>query len=160
MQLSQRLKEKAIRETERAGFVLCYDPEPYSTVIADLQDVFRILLEEISSTPLEALFLFDMKDQSRVCDGWSNTTTTPEGEQFSAIGLSLQAIDRGADYLQFLFIHELTHLMLPAECNHGEDFHSLLDYLLDKFNRATGKHLVNDYMGYHRNATRGHRTRD
>ena len=147
------------------GYKLCFDPGQYRIIEKALKDVFRILHEEIERTPLVLLFLYDMDEQPtkelRSCDGRSNVTTTPEGKQYGAIGLSTQAIEEGTDYLQFLFIHELTHLMLPAECDHDEDYHSVLNYLLDKFNKASGKQLVNDYCGYKpRKALRGHRARD
>jgi hypothetical protein len=156
---------KEMYEVSHAGFKLCFDPEQYGKTEKALKDVFRILHEEIDSTPLELLFLYDMDEQPaeelRSCDGRSNVTTTPEGEKYGAIGLSTQAIEAGTDYLQFLFIHELTHLMLPEECDHNEDYHSVLNYLLDKFNKATGKQLVNDYYGYNPNKPlRGHKARD
>lgn len=143
-------KARAVFEMNRQGFVFCFDREKYALARKYLRQPMEVLREEVESTPLSLLFLYDQERQSvedfRECDGRANVTTEPSGAAFASIAMSTQALAEGEDYFVFLFAHELAHLMLPIRYNHEDTYHSVLDFLLDKINKATGKKIKNDYL--------------
>jgi hypothetical protein len=72
---------------------------------------------------------------------WMKETDT--GTIF-AIGVSIDAMNLGADYCRFVFLHELAHLVAWEE--HGGDFHERLGKMLDVYNREMGNNLSNDFL--------------
>ncbi len=99
---------------------------------------------------LSAIYLYRQSEQAterlRKCDGiiWKDVTTDGNGTLY-AVGLSVEAVEKGEAYVQFLFLHELAHI--PAPCapdEHGPQFRREMARLLDRFNRATGSTLEDE----------------
>ena len=111
--------------------------------LRDMPRVFPELVRQIN-----AIYLFEMGRQKtellRKCDGilWRDVTLDGFGTLY-AVGISLEAIERGREYTQFLFLHELVHVQTGGD--HGPEFHKCLDSLIKRFNRYTGSHIINDY---------------
>lgn len=61
-----------------------------------------------------------------------------------AVGISLEAIERGKEYTELLFLHELAHIFGGGE--HSTEFHRELDRMIERFNKETGSRIVNDYL--------------
>ncbi len=85
-------------------------------------------------------------ERLRRCDGiiWRDVTTDGNGTLY-AVGLSVEAAEKGETYVQFLFLHELAHIPVPcAPDEHGPQFRREMARLLGRFKRATGSTLENE----------------
>ena len=147
---------RALRRIRRQGVIMCCDPAELIRVKKCILPVFWALEEVIRTAPLVALYLYRQVDQPpglrttggtpmRSVDGIAWKDVTRDRGELHAIGLSCEALDRGPEYTQFLFLHELTHVLGNGE--HSPEFHQQLDRLIEQFNRRTGGHVVNDYFG-------------
>lgn len=147
---------RVIRWIVRQGVAMCDDPTEQKRARDILLPVFWALEDVIRPVPLVALYLYRQADQlpslrttsgtpMRDVDGISWRDVTADRGSLHAIGVSCEAIDKGATYAQMVFIHELTHIFAGGE--HNTEFHKLLDRLIARFNAATGSSLVNDRFG-------------
>ena len=99
--------------------------------------------------PVSGLYLYD----HRQCSGdffeaeaiCSNQVHTKTGEKRSIIGLDIEPVRRGGEYLAFLLLHEIAHAATAA-AGHGGHFHQYLDYMILTFNQKYGTSLENDYI--------------
>lgn len=67
--------------------------------------------------------------------------TTNAGTLY-AVGLSVEAVGRGEMYLQRLFIHELTHIIVPCKPGmHSTEFYKEHKKLLRRYDTLTGSCL-------------------
>lgn len=79
--------------------------------------------------------------------------TTEDGVILFAIAISTSAASVGENYLLMCILHELTHSEMILESKwdeeniHSMTFHRILDGFIEKHNRETGRHIVNDYYG-------------
>ena len=111
--------------------------------LRDMPVVFPELVGELS-----AIYLYRQGEQEterlRKSDAiiWKDVTLDGFGTLY-AIGVSLEAIERGKEYVQLLFLHELCHVRISGD--HSTKFHRELDRMIDRFNQETGSHIVNDY---------------
>lgn len=140
----------------RQGVTMCADSAKKDQVAEYLLPVFQAMEDIIRPLPLVAVYLYRQEDQPpglmttdgkpmREVDGISwKDVTTDKGELY-AIGLSLEAIGRGPEYLRFLFLHELAHIF--GGVDHSWRFHRQLDRLIAEFNQRTGGNIVNDRCG-------------
>lgn len=90
---------------------------------------------------LSAVYLYRQSEQADgSMDGilWRDVTRDGNGVLY-AVGLSVEAVERGKEYTQFLFIHELAHILAPGE--HEPPFQQIVAALLDRFNSETGSSL-------------------
>lgn len=133
---------------------MCCDPAARQKSAEYLLPVFRALEDLIRSVPLTALYLYRQAEQPpglqtdsgtpmRDVDGIQWTDATLDRGKLYAIGISVEALERGQWYTQFLFLHELAHIFSGGE--HTEEFHQCLDGLIEQVNKYTGGHIVNDY---------------
>lgn len=103
--------------------------------------VFPELVEQLRS-----IYLYRQSEQSNTYsayDGilWKNVTLDGRGT-LCAIGLSVEAVAQGPQYLQWLFIHELCHILAPcAPGTHSAEFHTAYQKLLQRYDKATGSCL-------------------
>lgn len=137
---------RVLRWIERQGAVFYpgkLERETAKRYLRDVPVVFPELVGELS-----AIYLYRQDEQAterlRKSDAiiWKDVTLDGFGTLY-AVGISLEAIERGEEYTQFLFLHELAHVISGGE--HTPEFHRQLDRLIDQFNRRTGGHLSNDY---------------
>lgn len=137
---------RVLRWIERQGAVFYsgkLERETAKRYLRDMPVVFPELVGELS-----AIYLYRQSEQAtehlRKCDGiiWRDVTMDGFGTLY-AVGISLEAIERGKEYTELLFLHELCHIHVSGD--HGPEFHRELDRLIEQFNRRTGEHLVNDY---------------
>lgn len=67
---------------------------------------------------------------------WKDVTTN--AGVLYAVGLSVEAIGLGEMYLQRLFVHELTHIIVPCKPGtHSTEFHVTCQKLLHQYDKAT-----------------------
>lgn len=137
---------RVLRWIERQGAVFYpgkLERETAKRYLQDMPVVFPELVGELS-----AVYLYRQSEQAterlRKCDGiiWRDVTLDGFGTLY-AIGISLEAIERGKEYTQFVFLHELAHVHVGGD--HSTEFHRELDRMIEQFNRRTVGHLSNDY---------------
>lgn len=147
---------RVLRWIKRQGVVMCCDSTEQERAKEFLLPVFRVLEDTIRVLPLCAVYLYRQSDQPPTlrttsgiliqdADGITWIDATPDRGRLYAVGLSAEALDRGREYFQFLFLHELAHVLCGGD--HGAEFHKHLDMLIDRFNAATGSTVRNDYQG-------------
>lgn len=155
---------RVLRWIKRQGVLMCCDSTEHERAKEFLLPVFRILEDTIRVTPLCAVYLYRQSDQPPTLRATSGTPmqdvdgiewvdVTPDRGRLHAIGLSAEALDRGREYFQFLFLHELAHVLCGGD--HGPEFHACLDGFIARFNVATGASVKNDYQGLPETAVRG-----
>lgn len=146
--------QRVLRWIQRSGVVVCWDPVPRKTVAQYLLPVFQALREAIHPLPLVCIYLYRQAEQPpglqtgsgtpmRDVDGIQWTDATLDRGKLFAIGISVEALERGQEYIQFLFMHEMAHIFSGGE--HTEEFHQCLDGLIEQVNKYTGGYIVNDY---------------
>lgn len=113
-----------------------------------IRSVFAAEIEEVRTV---GLYSYEMPMQGeglRDADAqlWRNCTTDGSGT-FHLFGIASEAIEQGSDYSVMVLLHELAHAIVHAAHDHDTTFHTVLDGLIDRFNRATGSHIANDYDG-------------
>lgn len=136
--------QQILRWIGRQGAVFYYGKPERETAKSYLRGMSKVFPEEIAK--LNAIYLYRMADQPdslNKYDGicWVDVTLNGRGTLY-AIGISLEALAEGPEYTQFLFIHELTHIVVP--CAHGEhsaEFHVACQRLLKKYDEQTGSCL-------------------
>lgn len=112
--------------------------------LRDVPVVFPELVGELS-----AIYLYRQDEQAterlRKSDAiiWKDVTLDGFGTLY-AVGISLEAIERGKEYTELLFLHELCHIHVSG--NHGPEFHNQLDSMIELFNQRTGSRIVNDHL--------------
>ena len=131
---------------ETEGGVPYEDPETKERLKEYLCPVWSVFPDLVSM--VSAVYVYRMDQQSGSAAGpdgisWENHTL--DVGILYAVGISLEAMDKGPEYTQFLFLHELTHIITGH--NHDHAFHGQLNKLLSIFNKATGSNLFNDMLG-------------
>lgn len=100
--------------------------------------------------PIVGLYMYDHTKCTKMFAGLegvcSNQQHTETGERRAIIGLDVDPVRRGGQYLAFLLLHEIAHAATAA-IGHDDHFHQYLDYLIYSFNSEYGTSLVNDYCG-------------
>lgn len=108
-----------------------------------------IFENEILNSTLTLIYLYDQEKQPpdiAKCDGRASISERlKDGKRVSAIGVSLQALHYYKEYAVMIFLHELTHILYDTKEEHGAEFHSYLDNLIERYNQATGEKVENDY---------------
>ncbi len=139
---------RVLRWIEQQGVVFYPGKLERETAKRYLRDMPGVFPELVGA--LSAIYLYRQSEQAterlRKCDGiiWKDVTTDGNGTLY-AVGISLEAVEQGKTYTQFLFIHELAHILAPcASDEHGPQFRREMARLLDRFNRATGSTLEDE----------------
>nr|CRY98062.1 hypothetical protein [uncultured prokaryote] len=133
--------QQILRWIRRQGVVFYVGRKERQTAKGYLQEmprVFPALVDELS-----AIYLYRQSEQvdSRF-DGilWKDVTTN--AGVLYAVGLSVEAVAQGPQYLQRLFVHELAHILAPcAPGTHSTEFHVTYQKLLNQYDEATGSCL-------------------
>jgi hypothetical protein len=89
---------------------------------------------------LLCVYLYDQEKQVYPLNQWIGVCTMFEDET-AAIGIATGALSRGRDDATLTLLHEIAHL---EHMEHDQDFKAHLDRLIDRFNQATGRRIVND----------------
>lgn len=134
--------QRTLRWIQRQGVVFYQGKPERETAKRHLRGMSRIFPELVGQ--LRAIYLYRMSEQgNKTYDAvlWKNVTTDGRGTLY-AIGLSVEAIAQGPQYLQRLFIHELAHILAPcAPGKHSAEFHTAYHKLLRKYDEATSSCL-------------------
>lgn len=123
---------RVLQWIESQGVIFHYDRKARETAKAYLRDMPTVFPELVGM--LSAIYLYR---QSKQADGsmdgilWRDVTKDGSGILY-AVGLSVEAVERGKEYTQFLFIHELAHILAPGE--HEQPFKQITAALLARFN--------------------------
>lgn len=134
--------QRTLRWIQRQGVVFYPEKPERETAKRYLRGMSKIFPELVGQ--LRAIYLYRMSEQgNKTYDGilWKNVTTDGRGTLY-AIGISLEAISHGPQYLQRLFVHELAHILAPcAPGTHSTEFHVTYQKLLHQYDEATGSCL-------------------
>ncbi|MGN1230560.1 MAG: hypothetical protein ACI4TP_01550 [Anaerotignum sp.] len=106
---------------------------------------------------ISVLYVYDQNEQ-RYSDGKTADAIfwyygTPDYDVLFAVGISTTAASLGERYTLLCVLHELSHLKMMLEGKveegdgHSSTFHHVLDNMISKFNKATGRNIENDYFG-------------
>lgn len=140
-------RNRVLRWVQSKGAVFCYDENEIQRLkeyLVDIPAVFPELLQE----GLCAIYLYRQEVQPEGLD-WQDAIAwidvTRDLGTISAIGISFAALTQGPAYTQLCWLHEYTHVIHGGE--HDSTFHAALDGLIDRFNKWTGSHILNDYYG-------------
>ena len=145
---------RILRWIKRQGIVMCCDSIERERAKEFLLPVFRVLEDTIRAVPLCAVYLYRQSDQPPTLrttsgtlmqdvDGIEWVDVTPDRGNLHAIGLSVEALDRGEEYARMVFLHEFVHIFCGRE--HGPEFHACLDGFIARLNVVIRDNIVNDY---------------
>lgn len=129
-----------LRWIRRQGIVFYAGKTERETAKNALRDMPKVFPELVGQ--LSAIYLYRQSEQiDSAVDGtlWKDVTTN--AGILYAVGLSVEAIGRGEMYLQRLFVHELTHILVPCKPGHGAEFHVTFQKLLHRYDTITGSCL-------------------
>lgn len=133
---------RTLRWIQRQGVILYPGKPERETAKRYLRGMSTIFPELVGQ--LRAIYLYHQSEQvNNSYDGvlWKNVTTDGRGTLY-AVGLSVEAVAQGPQYLQRLFIHELAHIIAPcAPETHSAEFHVACQKLLRQYDEATGSCL-------------------
>ena len=133
---------RTLRWIQRQGVVFYLGKSERETAKRYLRGMSRIFPELVGR--LRAVYLYRQSKQANSgYDGvlWKNVTTDGRGTLY-AVGLSVEAVEQGPQYLQRLFIHELAHIIAPsAPGTHSAEFHVAYQKLLHQYDQVTGSCL-------------------
>lgn len=116
-----------------------------NSAIANVWDEFTDEISRPFCIPVAGVFCYDMAVCSRdyqIADAMCATAS--DGYY---IGIARQALDCGSEYVQFLVIHELTHVLAAPE-GHSPHYEAKLDEMLTRYNWQHGTKLKNDYGAF------------
>lgn len=148
------------KEMKRQGFVFGSDKDAIAILRSAFFHVAFVLRDELASVPIVILAVYDTEDQTateaQIADAIIYYTATTDGKKkLFGLAVSYNAICMGLDYCYFVIMHELAHSLVSMKTNpedvympHDPVFETTLNQLLDRFNKATGRHIKNDYSGY------------
>ena len=133
--------QQILRWIRRQGVVFYVGRKERQTAKRYLREVPRVFPGLVDK--LSAIYLYRQSEQvDSQFDGilWKDVTTN--AGVLYAVGLSTEAVGRGEMYLQRLFIHELTHIIVPCKPEmHSAEFHTAYQKLLHQYDKATGSCL-------------------
>lgn len=133
---------RVLRWIESQGVVFYYG-KPEREKAKEYLRVMPAVLPELVRM-LSAVYLYRQSEQADgSMDGilWRDVTRDGDGILY-AVGLSVEAVERGKEYTQFLFIHELAHILAPGE--HEQPFKQITAALLARFNSITESALEDE----------------
>ena len=138
-------KKTALKQVEKLGIKICDDPQERELAMCLFLPLLQIFGEEMSDLSLIYLYWQDEQpEELQGIDGWCNTFIHPTTRrQICAIGLSLDALHCSLDYAVMVAVHEMAHLKYAGE---DDNFFPYMDQLLERYNRATGGNVKNDYI--------------
>lgn len=151
-EMLQRDHDAALCLIRQQGIIFASDPAAKAQAREITAKVFLALPDVIFSSILSLVYLYDMDRQPPAVsksDGYASVSERlPNGRKVASIGISTQALQSGPEYATLVFLHELTHVTIPAklvEGEHGGAFHFWLDQLIARFNKYHGSTIINDY---------------
>lgn len=142
---------KTLEWLDSLGIVRCGDPRQMDKLKTVLVEVFAALpdlLPQLVDRGLDTFYTYRQQEQEggdRLNDGVCWFDHQQDGGVLYAIGVSVEAMEKGADYTVLVILHEVVHILKGGE--HNQEFHSTLNGLLQRFNAATGRLVVNDKYG-------------
>lgn len=147
----QKDKKEAYKLITKQGMILCFDDEERQYAKEIFKPLGEIFKDEILSSSLSFIYLYDQNKQPPSIsenDGYSSISKMLKyGRRVSAIGISIQALHETKEYAIMVFLHELAHILYEPENEHDYMFHNYLNYLIARYNDATGEYVKNDYYG-------------
>lgn len=133
------------------GIKICFDEKERQFARELFSPLNTILRDELLSSCLSLIYLYDQREQPtkiKKFDGYTSKRRYQKGEQrAAAIGISVQALHTSNEYAIMVFLHELTHILYESPKEHDIYFHNFLNFLIEKYNNATGAKIKNDYFG-------------
>lgn len=147
-------RKRLRRWLQNEGVVMCEDPEVLALarpVLMAIAETFPAYIPEC----VQDFYIYRCSEQPeglQIMDGISWKDCTKDAVNLYAIGLSVEALERGTEYGAMICLHELCHVLcdiaeIGGSNDHDESFHSILDGLIDRFNARTGLCVENDYFG-------------
>lgn len=143
------LKDRTLAWIQKEGAVFCEDPTAKDRLAKAIVPVAMLFPDLVGQ--LATIYLYNMGEQGnvelRASDGMSWKYCDEETGNISyAIGISIEALEAGAEYVQFLLLHELAHIV--TDTDHTTAFHNRLNEMIQIFNAETGATITNDLFGW------------
>ena len=150
--------KRALELVREQGIRICLDPAERELAKRIFTPLSAVFWPDLLCSCLSLVYVYDQGAQSpavKKCDGYSSVSERQnDGRRVASIGISLQALHAEEDYAVLIFLHELCHVLYGVP-PHGRRFHQKLDLLIERYNRATGAAVSNDYFGLAENAQKG-----
>lgn len=145
-------RKRLRRWIESEGLVLSDDPAIAAAVEPVFLAVKKIFPDFWECITLQFCYVVAEQPEDLQADGYCSIDVTSDAGALYGIGLSHEAAEQGFEYGVLVTLHELCHALCDiAEidgCNdHNQQFHSILDGLIKRFNAKTGLKIENDYYG-------------
>lgn len=138
-------------ERKSGLFCLCEDAALKAELVKAAAQVWTVFKDQIRDKPITGFILYEAEKQGgdyRLADGMAVQYTARKGDRAWKIAIAAEAIRLGREYLLFLVIHELAHVLHGVRFDHPPEWHAALDQMLAEFEQRTGIHLENDYSSY------------
>ena len=141
--------DTALRLLDQQGLIRCADPHWIAETRRLFLPIVIALQDMVMSSILSLVYCYDQRVQPPALaknDGYASVSERQDsGRRVASIGVSIQAIQQGDGYATLILLHELAHILRAYPSEHGIEFHQQLDSMIERFNRCTGDHIVNDY---------------
>ncbi|MBR2491683.1 MAG: hypothetical protein IKB65_09450 [Ruminiclostridium sp.] len=144
-------RDHILRWIESQGADLTAAPADTARLRELVQEVLQALpdlLPELAGRGLVDVHVYERDRQTRedlrASDGMTWVDVTGHTGTLYAIGIAADALGANRDYQVLVFLHEAAHVL---QGEHSWGFHVLLDGLIQRYNDATGSHIINDYDG-------------
>lgn len=149
IQCNDTQKARTLSWIQKEGAVFCDDAIAKDQLAKDIVPVAMLFPDLVGK--LTIIYLYNMGEQGTVklrkSDGISWKYRDPKNGKVSyAIGISVEGLEAGTEYVQFLLLHELAHV--ATEADHTTAFHEQLNEMIRKFNAETGAMITNDLFGW------------
>lgn len=143
------LKDRLLNWIQKEGAVFCDDPIAKDRLAKAIVPVAMLFPDLV--VKLATIYLYKMDEQGnaelRASDGMSwKYCDEKTGTVSYAVGISVEGLEFGDEYVQFLLLHELAHVATDAD--HTTAFHDQLNEMIQKFNTETGATIINDLFGW------------
>lgn len=142
----QSNRDRILRWITSQGAVICTDLDKREEAKRYFMPIALLFPEY--ALRLSAIYVYKQSEQKgdlRNSDAinWKDVTKDGNGVLY-AIGISIEALQKGAEYATLCLIHELCHI---EEQSHGTSFHRLLNSMIQRYNSVMGTNIVNDNNG-------------
>ncbi len=143
------LENRTLAWIQKEGAVFCDDPIAKDRLAKTIIPIALLFPDLVGR--LITIYLYKMDEQGnaelRASDGMSwKYCDEKTGKASYAIGISVEGLDIGTEYAQFLLLHELAHI--ATDSDHTTAFHNQLNEMIRKFNAETGATITNDLFGW------------
>ena len=151
-ELIEFFTEKAEQLVLQEGMRLSNNPDCWKMLRKLWHMVYRVFGQEIEDSSLAYIYVFTLPDDAEITeektDGLSNRFVNQSNKySISTIGICDTCFGQEEDYQIFVMLHEIAHVICSDNgtdmSSHGRQFQETLDDLIERYNEATGREIIN-----------------